>query len=222
MAISITKLKLLLLHDNPVVSGRGLHSTLSRESGVELTAHQSGSRDEAVRLAEKHRSDVVLLHHCGPVERLLDTLRALREAFPHIGMVVLAAGSAEVELQRTLQAGANGYLLENAPPQLISIAVRAASRGASLVPSELLWRTTAPPAASRPLPSLSGRTVVLTAREQQVLRLLTDGFSNKELSTQLGLAVATIKKHIQSIISKLGVSSRTEAALLAVREKLFD
>lgn len=153
---------------------------------------------------------------------MIETIRSLRAAHPHIGVVVLATRQTEHDLERTLQAGANSYLVHDGTSPLLSVAIRAACRGASVVPSEMLWRKPVVPRGGRAAAASGARKVSLTAREQQVLRLLAQGYSNKELSSRLGLAVATIKKHIQSIIAKLGVSSRTEAALRAVREKLVD
>jgi DNA-binding NarL/FixJ family response regulator len=211
---------MLFLSEQPV--DRNVETRLRNEMGVEVVGATVTSPAAAASLVTRHRCDVVVVRQQPSSSSAAQVVRAIREAHPMLGVVVWAAEPGEAGYHQAIVAGATGYVLDHGMTDVLLLAVRAARQGASVVPSSFLWRTSTQKPVPRPVQNPCGRTVVLTSREQQVLRLLTQGNSNKELSSHLGLAVATIKKHIQSIIAKLGVSSRTEAALLAVREKLFD
>lgn len=208
--------RLLLVDDHPVVRD-GLRANLVDEPALEVVG-EAGSGEEALALVEELQPDVILMDVRLPGLSGLETTRRLAESHPQIRVVMLTIFDEPAYFAEALRAGASGYLLKDSPPELIVWAVQAAARGSAVVPAALLRGV----AAAAPAPGGRPGTDQLTAREMDVLRLLADGCSNKAIAARMGLAEPTVKKYMQSVIGKLGVSDRTQAATLAVRLGLVD
>jgi DNA-binding NarL/FixJ family response regulator len=203
----------VLVVDDHAVVREGLRSFLELQEGIEV-AGEAADGAEAVEAAGELRPDVVLMDLVMPRLDGVAALRALRERLPGARVIVLTSFAEEDKLLPALRAGAAGYLLKNARPQDVVRAVRAASRGEALLD---------PVVAARLIESLSGQQEPierLTPREREVLVLIGRGYSNKRIARELDVSEKTVKAHVGRVLAKLGVTDRTQAAIVAVRAGL--
>jgi DNA-binding NarL/FixJ family response regulator len=207
-----SKIRVLLADDHAVL----------REATAELVDHQpdmvvvgqAGTGEETVRLTGELRPDVVVMDIAMPRGNGLEATRCIVGEMLGTRVLVLTAHEDREHVIPLLEAGAIGYLPKTVGLNELLDAIRAASRGESVLP---------PAIASVVVRHLSGAEeqrpeAALTAREMEVLCLVSQGLSNQQVAHELGLSVRTIEAHLTHIYSKLGVGSRTEAALLAQRE----
>ncbi len=203
------KIRVVIVDDHVLVRS-GLEVVLGMFDDIEL-AGQAGDGEEALRLCAELRPDVVLMDLVMPGMSGVEATRRVLEMCPDTKVVALTSFTDEDLIGETLRAGAIGYLMKNVSADQLADAVRAAAAGRS---------TLAPEAADVLVRSVSSprpQADTLTAREQEVLKLMADGLSNADIGERLMIGVATVKTHVSSIIAKLGVSSRTEATALAIR-----
>jgi DNA-binding NarL/FixJ family response regulator len=206
--------------------------------GGEVVAEVS-SVQEAVEGCRCLRPDLVVMEVPMPEVDCLKAIRAIKHDSPSTSVLILSAyGENPILLAEALEAGASGYILKSATPQEITGAICKALEGGCPVDQGvatqallgLLGRSQKEPLPSLGKNSLSAsveRTLAalpasLTPREEDVLRLLTQGFSNRQIAHSLFISLSTVKKHVERILSKLGVSTRTEAAVKASRMGLLD
>jgi NarL family two-component system response regulator LiaR len=203
----------VVIVDDHVLVRSGLDVVLGMFDDIEL-AGQAGDGEEAVRLCVELHPDVVLMDLVMPGMSGVEATRRILEQCPGTKVVALTSFTEEDLIGETLRAGAIGYLMKNVSADQLADAVRAAADGRS---------TLAPEAADVLVRSVSAprpQADALTAREQQVLKLMADGLTNADIADRLVIGVATVKTHVSSIIAKLGVSTRTEATALAIRRGL--
>jgi DNA-binding NarL/FixJ family response regulator len=207
----------ILLADDQALFREGLHTLLSVQAGLEVVG-EAGNGEEAVRLATTLRPDVVLMDLQMPVLDGVAATRQLHVACPACRVIVLTTFDDDESVFDGLRAGAMGYLLKDTPSAKLVEAIRAAARGESFlepsvaakVVAEFTRLSAAPgPAAAQPLAE------PLSERELEVLRLVGQGASNKEIAATLYIAEGTAKNHLTNILGKLGVTDRTQAALKA-------
>jgi two-component system, NarL family, response regulator LiaR len=209
-------IRVLIVDDHSVVRD-GLRVFLELQEGIEV-AGEAADGEEAVEAAVRVRPDVVLMDLVMPKLDGVAAMRALRERAPGTRVIVLTSFLDDEKLLPALRAGAAGYLLKNAQTQEIARAVRAAHAGEALldpVVAARLVRALAEDGGEEPLERL-------TPREREVLRLIGRGLPNKRIATELGISERTVKSHVGHVLAKLGVSDRTQAAVVAVRAGLVD
>ena len=208
------RLRILLADDHPVVR-QGLKTFFATQPDLEVVA-EAATGAEAVARATELRPDVALLDLVMPDGGGIEAAAQIREASPATKVIVLTSYAEDENVIPALKAGAAGYLLKDVEPQELADGVRRVHRGEAILHPAVaarVLREVLEPQADRD---------VLTPREVDVLRLLGRGLANKRIALELGIAERTVKTHVSSILAKLGVTDRTQAALYAVREHLAD
>ena len=217
------KIKVLLADDHPVVR-EGLHTMLASASDIEVVA-EAGDGFEAIDKANKHQPDVVLMDLRMPNLDGLEATRRIKKQLPSTAIIILTMYDKDGYVMDAVKAGAGGYLLKDTSKDLLINAIRAVNSGGMLVKTSLLreaFRNLTETSDAQPLSKATSIMTPseLTSREHDVLQLLTQGRSNKEIGRALCISEDTAKKHVQTIMLKLHVSDRTQAAVKAVRNGL--
>jgi two-component system, NarL family, response regulator LiaR len=210
MSASMT-VRVLIADDHSVVR-EGLQMFLGLDDELEVVGKASNGA-EAVRLAHELRPDVVLMDLVMPVMDGISAIGQLRRELPEIEIIALTSVLEDASVVGAVQAGAIGYLLKDTEADQLRSAIKAAAAGqVQLAPeaaARLVREVRAPDLGDVPDP--------LTDRETEVLRCLGEGMSNKQIAVALYIAEKTVKTHVSRVLMKLGVASRTQAALHAVR-----
>lgn len=210
------KTRIMLVDDHPMLR-RGLSDLLSMEDDL-LPVAQAASGEEALMLAERHELDLILLDLNMPGMDGIETIRALRAAGVDTRIVIFSVSDDHDDVLEALREGADGYLLKDMEPEELIEQIRLAGQGKMALSSEL---TQVLAQAIRGRPSASeAQPSVLTKREKDVLKLIAKGQSNKMIARSLDIAEGTVKVHVKRLLSKLGMRSRTEAAVWVVENEL--
>lgn len=201
-------IKVLLADDHSVVR-QGLRMFLALDSEVEVVGEARNGR-EALQQARTLRPDVVLMDLLMPEMDGLEATTAIRQELPDTEVIALTSVLEDDKVYGAIRAGAIGYLLKDTEGDELCRAIKAAAAGQVQL---------SPAAAARLMRQVRKpeEPDALTPRETEVLRLLAEGLANKEIARTLGIGEKTVKTHVSNILSKLGVLSRTQAALQAVR-----
>ena len=206
------RIRVLVVDDHTMVR-RGLATFLKVFDDLELAGEAAGGQ-EAVQLCAKVQPDVVLMDMVMPDMDGPTATRLIREQSPSVQVIALTSFKEESLVQGALQAGAIGYLLKDVSADELAQAIRSAHAGRSTLSPEaaqaLIHAVSQPPATG----------LDLTERERVVLALMVEGLNNTQIAGRLTVSPSTIKSHVSNILSKLGVSSRTEAVTLALRNGL--
>ncbi len=207
-------IRIMIVDDHAVVRS-GLAAFLLAFDDLELAA-EAGSGQEAIDLCRQQAIDVVLMDLVMPEMDGAAATRAIREQCPQCQVIALTSFREEELVQNALKAGAISYLLKNVSADELAEAIRAAHAG----------RPTLSPEATEALIKAATRPpdpeYDLTPREQEVLALMVQGLTNPEIADELVVSRSTVKFHVSSILSKLGVGSRTEAVAVAMQQNLVN
>jgi DNA-binding NarL/FixJ family response regulator len=197
--------RVVVVDDHPVVR-EGLVAALDGKNGIEI-AGAFGTAEEAIAAVGRVKAEVVVLDLELPGMSGLDAIALLRD---HAAVVVLTAYESEEDIEKALRAGAKGYLLKGAPLDDIERAIAAAARGDSYVDARLAGKILSQHGADR-----------LTGREREVLRLVAEGRSNKQIGARLRITERTVKFHVTSILAKLGADNRAQAVAIAKERRMI-
>jgi two-component system, NarL family, response regulator LiaR len=206
-------IRVLIVDDHAVVR-QGLRMFLTLDSELEVIGEAVDGK-QAVQLAGELNPDVILMDLLMPVMGGIEAIGLIRQAHPDIEIIALTSVLEDSSVIGAVRAGAIGYLLKDTQSDELIRAIKAASQGQVQL---------SPKAAARLMREVRApqSPESLTERETEVLRLLAQGHSNKEIAQQLTIGEKTVKTHVSNILSKLNVASRTQAALYAVRIGLVE
>ena len=210
--IPSSRIRVMVVDDHTMVR-RGLATFLKVFDDLEL-AGDASSGQAAIQLCAQLQPDVILMDMAMPDMDGATATRIIRQQFPKVQVLALTSFKEEILVQSALQAGAIGYLLKDVSADELAEAIRAAQAGRATLSPEaaqaLVHAASLPPA-----PGFD-----LTERERTVLALMVEGLNNTQIAGRLTVSPSTVKSHVSNILSKLGVSSRTEAVTLALRNRL--
>jgi NarL family two-component system response regulator LiaR len=206
-------IRVIAVDDHEVVRG-GIRYALLDCDDIELVG-EAYSGEDALLLCEQALPDVALVDLMMPGMDGVETTRAIRKRFPQVQILVLTSFHDKNIVPRAMQAGAIGYLLKGVSNQELVEAIRAAHADQPVLAKEAMADLVQ---AAAPSPRLGDD---LNEREREVLALLAQGLSNKEIAERLFLSLATVKYHVRLLLSKLGASSRAEAVALAWQHNLI-
>jgi DNA-binding NarL/FixJ family response regulator len=224
------KIRILLADDHPILR-EGLRAVLETQPDFEVIAEATNGH-EAMRLAVDLQPDILLLDLEMPLLDGVETIRRLRQQQPHFHIIVFTAFDNDERIIHAVQAGANGYLLKEAPRDELFSAIRITMAGGSLLQPVVASKLMRHVGGQQPAAGSHAKTYIhspehtlpyepLTERELEVLKLLAQGMPNKEIAAQLVISERTAKFHVSSIMGKLGATNRTEAVSLAAQKGLI-
>ena len=204
----------ILLVDDHALFRRGLMALFAAEPGLQIVG-EAADAGEALRLAARTGPDVILLDNHLPGVRGVDAIRNLREAAPGARVLMLTVSDDSADLAAALRAGASGYLLKTCETAELVGAIRRAQHGHVIIGAEMgtkLADAMNPPDGTAVPADAATDSGPLTPRERQIATAIANGASNKVIGRDLGIAETTVKVHVQSILRKLGLSSRVQIA----------
>ena len=205
----------ILLADDHVLLRQGTAALLRREPDLEIVG-EANNGQEAIELAQTLLPDIVVMDVRMPQMSGIEATRYICATLPAVRVLVLTAHDDEQYGYALFQAGASGYLLKSAPIGELITAIRQIMAGETLLAAAMAHTVIAPPAASPASPE-NDRAPRLTMREMEVLQMLARGLSNRAIAEALSVSDRTVQTHLTNIFAKMGVTSRLEAVLTAIR-----
>ncbi len=207
----------LLLVDDQAIVREGLRSLLEAKPDLEVVG-EAGNGQVAVELARTLQPDVVLMDVRMPIMDGVAATRDLAESAPAVKVLVLTTFKDDEYVIQAMRCGAKGYLLKDTPSAELAEAIRAVNKGYTQFGPGLFEKMIEmPPPSPASVFTPPPEWAELTPREQEVLQLIAEGCSNREIATQLFIAERTVKNHVNSILRRLNVRDRTQAAILAAK-----
>ena len=195
----------VLIVDDHSIFRQGLATIINRDPGMTVIA-QAEDGQQAIACFGKHQPDVTLMDLRMPQMGGVEAITAICAQFKSARIIVLTTYDSDEDIYRGLQAGAKGYLLTDAKPNELLNAIRIINHGQQYIPPEV---------GAKLVQRMSNPE--LSHREVEVLRLMGQGMSNSDIATALTIGESTVKSHVNRILSKLGVSDRTQAVIIAVK-----
>ncbi|MEX0682040.1 MAG: response regulator transcription factor [Dehalococcoidia bacterium] len=208
----------VLIADDHAVVRQGLRTFLQLQDDIEVVG-EAADGAEAVRLAAELVPDVVVMDLVMPGKDGIEATREIRAVSPSTRVLVVTSFMEEDKVFAAVKAGAAGYLLKDVQPSELGDAIRTVYRGDALLHPAVAAKLMQEFATGKREPA---QPDALTEREMGVLELIARGQSNREIALELGVAEKTVKTHVSNILQKLHLADRTQAALYAVRQRLFE
>jgi DNA-binding NarL/FixJ family response regulator len=203
-----SRIRVFCVDDHPLLR-EGITAIINSQPDMLLAAEASNGR-EAIQKFREHLPDVTLMDLRLPDMSGIDVLIAIRTEFPDVKVIMLTTFQGDIEIQRSLAAGARGYLLKNMPPKELVEVIRQVHAGRKRIPADL---------AGKLAEHMGDES--LTEREIEVLRHIASGNRNKDIAQLLFISEETVKVHIKHIMEKLSASDRTQAVAIAVRRGII-
>jgi DNA-binding NarL/FixJ family response regulator len=217
--VAATKIKLLIVDDHPLFR-QGVRLYLETVPGLEL-AGEVANGQAALDFLQQQQADIVLLDLQMPGLDGIETSKRIAARHPQVKILILTSFGNWEKVYAALKTGASGYILKDAEPEQLVAAIKAVAAGGSYlgaqVAADLLEHVD-----TEGKPKAGELSEPLSSREEEVLALLVRGLGNREIAESLFISEKTVKTHVANILQKLGVKSRTQAALLALRENLVE
>jgi NarL family two-component system response regulator LiaR len=204
----------VLIVDDHTLFRRGVRKMLEAEEDMQVVGEASTGR-EALQITREQMPDVVLMDIQMPDMDGIEATRIMHSEMPHVGIVFVTMYENDEYVFRGIQAGGRGYILKDADPETMLRAIRAVSNGESLLGPTIALKVMHRFAGIEKTPS--SVVAQLTPRETEVLKLIAEGMSNKEIAARLLISEKTVKNHINNILSKLHLYDRTQATIYAIR-----
>ena len=202
------RIRILAVDDHPILR-QGIAGLIADESDMTLVAEAANGR-EAIQQFRTHRPDITLMDLQMPEMNGLDALIAIRGEFPEARIIVLTTYTGDVQARRALQAGARAYLLKNSLHKELLDTIRAVHAGRKSLSAEISFELAEHSAED-----------ALSATEVRVLSLIAEGKTNKEIASHLSLTEDAVKGQVRNILSKLGASDRTHAAMIGIKRGII-
>ncbi len=215
----MTKIRILLADDHGIVR-KGLRFLLERHSDMEVVGEAENGRD-AVRLTQELEPSIVIMDIAMPLLNGIDATVQIVKNNPKVGIVILSMHADEGYLVRVLMAGARAYLLKDAAELDLVLAVRTVAQGRPYFSPQISQALLEDYMRHLQQKGLEDSYELLTDREKEVLQLLAEGKSNKEVAALLGLSVYTVETHRSNLMQRLGLHNTAEIVLYAVRKKII-
>jgi two-component system, NarL family, response regulator LiaR len=213
----------ILIADDQAIARQGLQVILSSEDDIEVVG-QAKDGQEALELTEKLTPDLVIMDLKMPNLNGVQATKAIKEKFPDVSILVLTTYDLDDWVSNAIRNGANGYLLKDTPPQELVTAIRGTVQGKNYLDPNVAGKMFQQMQQSQVVTSKTKLEPLepLTERELDVLKLLAKGLSNGEIAEALNLSEGTVRNYLSTLFSKLGVSDRTKAAVLAIQHGLIE
>jgi DNA-binding NarL/FixJ family response regulator len=216
------KISVMIVDDHPLFR-QGLRRVIEAEDDMEVII-EVGDGEEALRLAQKMVPDVIMMDVNIPTMNGLQVTRSLKASLPNIGVIMLTAYHDDEQIFHAIKAGAGAYYPKGVTPRKLIEAIRQVSQGNYVIDDNVLAKSQVASWLLKQFEQIStfggspdDLFVPLSPREMEILQLIARGYSNKEIAHELGISRQTVKNHMTSILRKLSVNDRTQAALYALR-----
>lgn len=233
--VRMTSKNVLIVEDNDLMR-QGLVSVIERQGEFKVVG-EAQDGEEAVQMALELKPDLIVMDIGLPYKSGIDATREIKIALPAVNIVMLTSHDNDDEIFAALSAGAQGYCLKDSASERIKIALSSVSQGAAWIDPKIASKVLAVFEMQRKpqeetdkahaTSSGSGSGISsslsdsLSQREKEVLKLMVEGFSNKEISEKLIISISTVRTHVEHILEKLSVTGRTQAAVKAMKEGLL-
>lgn len=210
------KIRIVIADDHTMLR-EAMRSAFAQYPDLEVLA-EAGDGEEAVKLSSELSPDIVVMDIVMPKINGIEATRRIRKVSPGTAVLILTAYDDDRYVTGLLEAGAAGYLLKSSPGTVLADAIRTVYAGESVLNPAIIAKILKYSAQGRREEAGQPTADKLSVREMEVLKLAARGMSNKEIADELFLSVRTVKAHLGSVFSKMGVASRTEAIVTGVRE----